>query len=139
MLAVEQPEAVSIAVPTVLHEEVALAALESGAHILVEKPIAATLEEGRQIIAQARDLNRILMVGHIVRFNPAIQALKQKLLAGELGRIFQIVCRRVGPLPTRIRDIGVVIDLAPHDLDLMRFRPADPLRRRDRAAHPYRA
>jgi predicted dehydrogenase len=61
------------------------------------------------------------MVGHIVRFNPAIQALKQKLDQGDLGRIYQIVCRRTGPFPARIRDVGVVIDLAPHDIDLMRY------------------
>jgi predicted dehydrogenase len=129
MLEIERPEAVSIAVPTALHEEVALAALEKGAHVLVEKPIAATLEEGRRIIQRAHTLGRHLMVGHIVRFNPAIQALKQKLIAGELGRIFQIICRRVGPFPARIRDVGCVIDLAPHDLDLMRFLTGlDPLR-----------
>lgn len=129
LLEKERPQAVSIAVPTGLHEEVAIAALEAGAHVLVEKPIAATLEEGRRIIARARALERKLMVGHIVRFNPAIQALKQKLEAGELGRIFQITCRRVGPFPARIRDVGVVVDLAPHDLDVMRFLTGlDPLR-----------
>ena len=61
------------------------------------------------------------MVGHIVRFNPAIQALKEKLMADELGRIFQILCRRVGPFPARIRDVGVIVDLAPHDIDIMRY------------------
>lgn len=129
MLAEMQPQAVSIAVPTALHVETALAALEAGAHILIEKPIAASLEEGQRLIEQAAVLERKLMVGHIVRFNPAIQALKQKLQAGDLGRIFQIACRRVGPFPARIRDVGVVIDLAPHDLDLMRFLTGlDPLR-----------
>jgi predicted dehydrogenase len=129
MLEVEQPEAVSIAVPTALHEEVARVALEMGSHVLVEKPIAATLEEGRRMIEHAQTLGRHLMVGHIVRFNPAIQTLKQKLLAGDLGRIFQIICRRVGPFPARIRDVGCVIDLAPHDLDLMRFLTGlDPMR-----------
>ncbi|HEX7974913.1 MAG TPA: Gfo/Idh/MocA family oxidoreductase, partial [Anaerolineales bacterium] len=129
LLEKERPEAVSIAAPTGLHEEVTIAALEAGAHVLVEKPIAATLEEGRRIIARARALERKLMVGHIVRFNPAIQALKQKLDAGELGRIFQITCRRVGPFPARIRDVGVVIDLAPHDLDVMRYLTGlEPLR-----------
>lgn len=121
MLKIEQPEAVSIAVPTAMHEEVAMAAMEMGAHVLVEKPIAATLDEGRRLIEHAHNLNRQLMIGHIVRFNPATQALKQKLDAGELGRIFQIICRRAGPFPARIRDVGVVIDLAPHDLDVMRF------------------
>jgi len=121
LLAQVKPEAVTIAVPTAMHEEVALAALEAGADVLVEKPIAATLEEGQRIIECARELNRKLMVGHIVRFNPALQALKQKLQAGELGRIFQIFCRRAGPFPARIRDVGVVVDLAPHDVDIMRF------------------
>jgi predicted dehydrogenase len=129
LLEAEQPEAVSIAVPTALHEEVATAAMEAGAHVLIEKPIAATVEEGLRLIELARTLNRKLMVGHIVRFNPAMQALKQKLEAGDLGRIFQIVCRRVGPFPARIRDVGVVVDLAPHDLDIMRFLTGmDPLR-----------
>jgi len=121
MLEAEKPEAVSIAVPTALHHEVALVALEAGVHILIEKPIAATLEQGREIIERARELNRLLMIGHIVRFNPALQSLKQKLEAGDLGRIFQIFCRRAGPFPARIRDVGVVVDLAPHDVDIMRF------------------
>jgi predicted dehydrogenase len=121
MLEAQHPQVVTIAVPTAFHEEVALAAMESGADILVEKPIAATLDEGERLIRRARELNRQLMVGHIVRFNPAIQALKHKLEKGELGRIYQIISRRAGPFPARIRDVGVVIDLAPHDLDLMRF------------------
>lgn len=121
MLEKERPDAVSVAVPTALHESVGLDALEAGAHVLIEKPIAATLEGARRLIDRARQLGRQLMVGHVVRFNPAIQALKRKLEAGELGRVFQIFCRRIGPFPTRIRDVGVVIDLAPHDLDVMRF------------------
>ncbi len=121
MLELEKPEAVSIAVPTVFHEEVALAAMEAGAHVLVEKPIAASLDEGRSLIERSRLLSRQFMVGHIVRFNPAIQTLKKKLEGGDLGQIFQISCRRVGPFPPRIRDVGVVVDLAPHDIDIMRF------------------
>ncbi len=129
LLETEKPEVVTVAVPTALHEEVTLAALEAGAHVLVEKPIAASLESGQRIISRAQALDRQLMVGHIVRFNPAIQTLKQKLQSGELGRIFEIICRRVGPFPARVRDVGVVIDLAPHDLDLMRFLTGmDPLR-----------
>jgi predicted dehydrogenase len=129
MLENERPDAVSIAVPTALHESVATDALEAGAHILVEKPITATLEEGKRLIKRAADLKRQLMVGHIVRFNPAMQTLKQKLQTNELGRIFQIFCRRAGPFPARIRDVGVVIDLATHDLDVMRFLTGlDPLR-----------
>ena len=121
MLETERPQAVSVAVPTAEHEAVAQAALEAGADVLVEKPIAATLEQGQRLIERAHALGRQLMVGHIVRFNPAIQLLKTKMQAGDLGRIFQIVCRRVGPFPARIRDVGVVVDLAPHDIDIMRY------------------
>jgi UDP-N-acetylglucosamine 3-dehydrogenase len=129
MLAAEHPEAVSIAVPTALHMEVAMAAMQAGADILIEKPIAATVDEAKFLIEQASVSGRKLMVGHIARFNPAIQVLKQKLEAGALGRIFQIICRRVGPFPARIRDVGVVVDLAPHDLDIMRYLTGlEPLR-----------
>jgi UDP-N-acetylglucosamine 3-dehydrogenase len=129
MLSTEHPEAVSIAVPTALHMEVAMAAMQAGADILIEKPIAATVDEAKFLIEQASVSGRKLMVGHIARFNPAIQVLKQKLEAGALGRIFQIICRRVGPFPARIRDVGVVVDLAPHDLDIMRYLTGlEPLR-----------
>ena len=121
MLDKEKPDAVSIAVPTSLHTQVGMDVLEAGAHVLMEKPIAASVEESRRLIDKARLENRQLMVGHIVRFNPAMQVLKQKLQEGALGRIFQVFCRRAGPFPARIRDVGVVVDLAPHDVDVMRF------------------
>ena len=121
MLHAVRPDAVSVTVPTAAHRQVSLDSLEAGAHVLVEKPIAATLVDGQLMIEKARAVNRQLMVGHIVRFNPAMQQLKKRLENGEIGRFFQIFCRRVGPFPARIRDVGVVIDLAPHDIDLMRF------------------
>ena len=124
-----KPDAVSIAVPTAFHEEVAMAALDAGCHVLIEKPITATFQEGERIVERAEKSALKLMVGHIVRFNPAVQELKRKLQNGDLGRIFQIICRRVGPFPARIRDVGVVVDLATHDLDLMRYITGlDPLR-----------
>lgn len=129
MLAVEKPEAVSVVVPTTWHERVASKVLQSGAHVLVEKPITATYEEGRRLIECAEVNQRQLMVGHIVRFNPALRALKQKLDAGHLGRIFQIGCCRIGPYPARSQDVSVVIDLAPHDIDIMRYLTGlDPIR-----------
>jgi predicted dehydrogenase len=121
LLEAEKPDLVSIAVPTAMHEEVGSVVLQTGAHALIEKPIASTVEAGKNLMALADKMDRKLMVGHIVRFNPAIRALREKLQAGELGRIFQIVCRRVGPFPARIRDVGVVVDLAPHDIDVMRY------------------
>ncbi len=125
----EKPDVISVTVPTAEHEHVAEFALNSGAHLLVEKPIAATVEEGRRMIALAERMGRHMMIGHIIRFNPAVQSLKARLDAGDAGRIFQIFCRRAGPFPARIRDVGVVVDLAPHDVDIMRYLTGlDPLR-----------
>ena len=121
MLEKEKPDAVSITVPTADHETVATFALNQGVHLLVEKPIAATVDEGQRMIALADKMNCKMMIGHIIRFNPAIQSLKARLDNGDLGKIFQVFCRRAGPFPARIRDVGVVVDLAPHDVDIMRF------------------
>lgn len=116
-----RPEAVSVVVPTIAHHDVACYLLEQGCHVLVEKPIAASLTEAERLIATAKRAKRVLMVGHIERFNPAVVALKQHLQRGELGRVFQIHARRLGPFPTRVQDVGVIMDLATHDLDIMRF------------------
>lgn len=119
MLDHEQLDAVVVAVPTRFHREVGVAALEHGVHLLVEKPIAPTLEEGRALVEAASKSGRLLAVGHIERFNPAVRELQKRIVAGELGRVFQVHARREGPFPARIRDVGVVIDLATHDLDVM--------------------
>jgi len=121
MLAAEHPDLVSIVAPTSLHRQVTLDALAAGANVLVEKPIAADRAESEAMIQAARDAGRLLTVGHIERFNPAIRELRRRLAADELGRIFQVKATRLGPFPSRIRDVGVVLDLAPHDLDVMRF------------------
>jgi predicted dehydrogenase len=117
----EKPDAVVVAVPTVMHREVALAAIERGVHLLVEKPIAFTVDDGQEIIDAAKKAGVVLTVGHIERYNPAVLELHKRLQAGELGRVFQIHARRLGPFPPRVRDVGVVIDLASHDVDVMRF------------------
>lgn len=119
MLDAEDVDAVSICVPTTWHQAVALDLIQRGIHILVEKPIAASVSDGQTMIDQARAQGVTCMVGHIERFNPAIIELKRRLDAGELGRIFEIVARRKGPFPVRVRDVGVVVDLAAHDLDIM--------------------
>jgi UDP-N-acetylglucosamine 3-dehydrogenase len=116
-----KPEAVSIAVPTSLHYQVAKDILELGCHVIVEKPIASTAEQAQYLVSLADQLGVILMVGHIERYNPAIIELKRRLDQNELGHIFQIHARRLGPFPTRIQDVGVIMDLAPHDLDIMRY------------------
>ena len=129
MLAEEELDLVSVAAPTSLHHDLTVAALNAGAHVLVEKPIAATRAEAEGMMAAAADADRLLSVGHIERFNPAVVELRRRLQDGELGRIFQVTATRLGPFPDRIRDVGVVVDLAPHDLDVMRFLlGADPVR-----------
>ena len=121
MLDEQRPEAVTICVPTSCHLEVALEVIQRGIHLLVEKPIAFNIEEGTQMIAAAEHAGVQLAVGHIERFNPAVIALKEHLANHELGHVFQVDVHREGPLPVRINDVGVVIDLAVHDLDIIRY------------------
>lgn len=109
---------VTVAVPTTLHADVAVHALDQGLHVLVEKPIASTREEALQMIAAAQRADRKLMVGHIERFNPAVQAIKKLVAPAD---IISINLVRVGPLPPRIKDAGVIIDLAVHDIDLAQY------------------
>jgi predicted dehydrogenase len=120
---------VSVAAPTSLHCELTVAALRSGANVLVEKPIAADRQEAQAMMDAAASAGRLLSVGHVERFNPAVVELRRRLQAGELGRVFEVRAERLGPFPDRIRDVGVVVDLAPHDLDVMRFLlGSDPIR-----------
>ena len=119
MLEEQKPDLVSVAVPTRLHRDVAIAAMERGIHVFLEKPISAEVDDGRSIVECAQREGIKLGVGHIERFNPAVVELKEQLDAGQLGRIFQIHARRVGPFPSRVEDVGVVIDLATHELNLL--------------------
>lgn len=117
----QELDAVSVVVPTVHHLEVAQCVIAHGIHLLIEKPIARSVDEGQQIIDAAKRSGVRLAIGHVERFNPAVIALKEHILRGELGSIFQLDARRQGPFPTRVYDVGVVIDLAVHDLDVMRY------------------
>ena len=121
MLTEQRPDLVVIAAPTSLHSEIAVSAMRAGAHVLIEKPIASTCAEARTIIDESKRLKRRVAVGHVERFNPAVVALKQRLADGQLGRVFRVHARRLGPFPDRIRDVGVVIDLATHDIDVARY------------------
>ncbi len=111
-------DAVTIAAPTHLHRDVSLACIAHGAHVLVEKPIATTGAEGREIIDAARKKGVTLMVGHVERFNPAVAAIKEAIRGEE---ILSVAITRVGPFPPRMSNVGVVIDLAVHDIDLIRW------------------
>jgi predicted dehydrogenase len=111
-------DAATIAAPTHLHHDIALACIDRGIHVLVEKPIASSADEGRNIVAAARRAGVTLMVGHVERFNPAVEAIKEAI-RGE--KILSIAITRVGPFPPRMSNVGVVIDLAVHDIDLIRW------------------
>jgi predicted dehydrogenase len=114
-------DAVCICTPSEQHARIALDALAAGKHVFVEKPIATALEEGLRMAAAARGAGLKLMVGHVERFNPAVGKLAELIQEGRIGRVFRAHATRVGPLPARIQDTGVAIDLATHDLDLMQF------------------
>jgi UDP-N-acetylglucosamine 3-dehydrogenase len=110
--------AVTIAAPTHLHHDIALKCIGQGIHVLVEKPIASTVEEGRAIVAAARRAGVTLMAGHVERFNPAVQSIKRAIKDQD---ILSIAITRVGPFPPRMSNVGVVIDLGVHDIDLIRW------------------
>ena len=111
-------DAVTIAAPTHLHRELAFCCIERGVHVLVEKPITPSVEEGHAIIAAARHAGVALMVGHVERFNPTVEAIKDAICDED---ILSIAITRVGPFPPRMSNVGVVIDLAVHDIDLIRW------------------
>jgi predicted dehydrogenase len=111
-------DAITIAAPTHLHQDLALTCVRHGVHILVEKPIASSVEEGRAIIAAAQRAGVTLMVGHVERFNPAVEAIRTAIRDED---ILSIAITRVGPFPPRMSNVGVVIDLAVHDIDLIRW------------------
>jgi UDP-N-acetylglucosamine 3-dehydrogenase len=114
-------EAVSIAVPTEKHCEITMEFLKEGVHCLVEKPIASNLDEAQEMIESARKNRVNLAVGHIERFNPAVVKLKQIMDAGALGKLLIISTRRVGPFVPRIRDVGIIIDSATHDIGVVKY------------------
>ena len=114
-------EVVSVCVPTTFHHDVVMQAIEYGKHVLVEKPIAFTEEEAVEMINAAKEKGVKLATGHVERFNPAVQKAKELIDNEVIGDLVAISAKRVGPFPPRIKDVGVAIDLAIHDLDVMNF------------------
>ena len=124
MLAGTKLDAVSIALPNELHCRAAIDCLNGGVDVLVEKPIALTIDDARKMIAVAKRKERILMVGHVERFNPAVQFIRKYIADGKLGGLYYLSSRRLGVYPSRFDRVGkhgVSLDLAIHDVDVMRF------------------
>lgn len=111
-------DAAVVAVPTAYHREVGLELARAGVHALVEKPLAPSVEEGRELAEAFGTSGKIGAVGYVERCNPALMEMRKRIAAGQLGEVYQIVTRRQGPFPARISDVGVIKDLATHDVDL---------------------
>jgi UDP-N-acetylglucosamine 3-dehydrogenase len=107
-----------VAVPTIFHLEIGLKLADAGIHALIEKPLASDVPSALRLAEAFESKNLVGAVGHIERYNPALQEARRRIEVGELGRIFQITTRRQNGFPARIADVGVVKDLATHDIDL---------------------
>ena len=114
-------DAASVAVPSNRHEHVGMKLARAGVHALVEKPVADSVAAARRLADAFEEADLVGIVGHVERFNPALIEMRRRLQLGELGKIYSMSTRRVGPFPARISDVGVVFDLATHDIDLIRW------------------
>ncbi|EKQ55662.1 MAG: putative dehydrogenase [Methanobacterium sp. Maddingley MBC34] len=127
VLKMPEIDAVSICVPTTYHYEVVMSAIEQGKHVLVEKPIAFTLKEAKDMVKAARKQGVKLATGHVERFNPAVLEAKKLLREKLIGEVVSVSAKRVGPFPPRIKDVGVTIDLAIHEVDVMAYLMDSPV------------
>jgi predicted dehydrogenase len=126
MLLAQGVDLAVVAVPTALHESVALRLAEAGVHALVEKPVTPDVASSERMADAFEAAGLVGCVGHIERYNPSVRELRRRITAGELGDIYQIATRRQGPFPGRIQDVGVILDLATHDIDLTSFVSRSP-------------
>jgi len=123
----EELDAVSVCVPTTHHAPVALDAIGAGVHLLVEKPLASSVEEAETIVRAADRAGVVLAVGHVERHNPTVAAVKRHLDTGQYGDLITASTRRVSSFPTRVRDVGVIMDLGVHDIDILRYLVGSPV------------
>ncbi len=117
LLALE-PDLAVVATPTSTHLDLGRRLAGAGVHTLIEKPVAASVDDGRALVEAFAGTGLVAGVGHIERYNPALQEMRRRLDDGQVGEIYQVATRRTGPYPARIGDVGVALDLATHDIDL---------------------
>jgi UDP-N-acetylglucosamine 3-dehydrogenase len=110
-----------VAAPTLTHTDIAFRLADAGVHTLIEKPLACDPDSARRLARIFGERQLVGCVGHVERYSPALRALRARLAQGELGSVFQVATRRQGPFPQRVRDVGVVMDLATHDIDLTQW------------------
>ncbi len=120
-------DAVNIATPTQTHYRIAMDALNAGKHVLVEKPICSTIEESRELVNAAENAGLVLAVGLIERHNPVVEFARDAIVDGKFGDVVTLTARRVSSMPGRIRDVGVIMDLGIHDIDVMRYLASSPV------------
>jgi predicted dehydrogenase len=114
-------DAASVVVPSNRHKDIGMQLAAAGIHALIEKPVADSVDDARILAKEFEAAGLVAVVGHVERFNPAMMEMRRRLQEGELGEIYMLSTRRVGPFPERIRDVGVILDLATHDIDLIRW------------------
>lgn len=110
-----------VAAPTLAHAAIGGRLAAAGVHALIEKPLTAGAEEARVLAAAFEEAGLVGCVGHIERFNPVVRTMRERIADGRVGTVLQITTSRQGPYPQRIRDVGVILDLASHDIDVTRW------------------
>ena len=114
-------DAAIVATPTVYHYEIASELLNNGKHVLVEKPICENIKNASDLVKKAESKNLVLAVGHIERHNPVVKFVKDNLNHGKFGELITLTSKRVSNFPGRIKDVGVMMDLGIHDIDIMYY------------------
>lgn len=121
MVEKEDIDIVSICVPTSLHFEIGKACISKGLQVLLEKPVADTVERAEELLRLSEEQKTKLLIGHIERFNPAVIKVKEIVESGNIGKIVSVIARRVGGFPPQIQDANVAVDLAIHDIDIVNY------------------
>ena len=121
ILELKDLDAVSVSSPTSTHFEVTKAAIEAGKHVLVEKPMGGELERAKELVVKAKKKGVVLAVGYIERHNPVVGITKKLIEKKEFGEVISVSSRRVSSFPSRIKDVGVILDLGIHDIDVIRY------------------
>ena len=114
-------DAVSVSTPTSMHFEVAWAAIEAGKHVLIEKPMCGELDKAEQLVAKAKKKGVVVAAGFIERHNPVVGFTKSLIEKKQFGEVISVSSRRVSSFPARIKDVGVIMDLGIHDIDVIRY------------------